>query len=520
MVCQAQVKTKSTTISRIIAKDSLRLGGVWRSTWPVGGGSVVDSTGVWSLYANTVSRTPAFGTKNNYPVNMYSNNKLLLQINTDSTVKVKSRIPANDSTEQVSSTAWIKKNIERFFVFDSTITATDLSDKITKLHVNTDNMATVQYVDNAINNIIAFDGWATNGNLGTDATQDFVGTKDAQPLVIKTNNQEVARFTGDGKFNFLIGAASSSITSTGNHNYIIGASNTITANSSYNFINGAGINIVGGSGGNFAAGTGHTVNATSSAVFGNSNTVALGYSFTAGAGNKNTAGISIAAGQGLYAKSYTGAVFGQYNDSTNAASESTTDPLNRLFQIGNGTANNSRSNAVTVLQNGNTGIGTTTPDSTLTVAGGLRFDLPTKGIGKILTSDANGSATWQAAPLLTSGTYTPVVNISANLDTVYISTCSYSRNGDKVEMTGEITVRPSIGSGAISKALISLPPTLISNFTATSQCGGTAAAAIATTTNLTAGFFANPVADQIEFYFPANYMGKITYNFHLSYQIL
>ena len=36
-----------------------------------------------------------------------------------------------------------------------------------------------------------------------------------------------------------------------------------------------------------------------------------------------------------------------------------------LFEIGNGTANNARSNAMTVLKNGNVGIGTSTPGTAL-----------------------------------------------------------------------------------------------------------------------------------------------------------
>jgi hypothetical protein len=60
-------------------------------------------------------------------------------------------------------------------------------------------------------------------------------------------------------------------------------------------------------------------------------------------------------------KSYGGFVTGLFNDSTNAANPINTNSLNRIFQIGNGTANNARSNAMTVLQNGNIGIGTVSP---------------------------------------------------------------------------------------------------------------------------------------------------------------
>jgi hypothetical protein len=49
-------------------------------------------------------------------------------------------------------------------------------------------------------------------------------------------------------------------------------------------------------------------------------------------------------------------VIGSYNDTSN---------INRLFEIGNGSSDNARANAFTVLQNGNTGIGTATPTAPL-----------------------------------------------------------------------------------------------------------------------------------------------------------
>lgn len=41
--------------------------------------------------------------------------------------------------------------------------------------------------------------WSLEGNAGTDPTKNFLGTTDAQPLVIKTDNTERLRFTEDGK---------------------------------------------------------------------------------------------------------------------------------------------------------------------------------------------------------------------------------------------------------------------------------------------------------------------------------
>jgi hypothetical protein len=59
------------------------------------------------------------------------------------------------------------------------------------------------------------------------------------------------------------------------------------------------------------------------------------------------------------AKSANSLVIGRYNDSSNT---------NRLFEIGNGTDDNLRTNAMTVLNNGNTGIGIASPIARLHVA--------------------------------------------------------------------------------------------------------------------------------------------------------
>ena len=69
---------------------------------------------------------------------------------------------------------------------------------------------------------------------------------------------------------------------------------------------------------------------------------------------------STSMGNATISKSAGSLAIGRYNDTTN---------INRLFEIGNGTANNSRSNAMTVLTNGNIGIGTIEPAKLLEVVG-------------------------------------------------------------------------------------------------------------------------------------------------------
>ncbi len=74
-----------------------------------------------------------------------------------------------------------------------------------------------------------------------------------------------------------------------------------------------------------------------------------------------------------------------------------TDPL---FEIGIGTDDSNRANAVTVLKNGNVGIGTTTPVAKLNLVGNIKIVDGTEGAGKVLMSNASGLASWQA---LTAG---------------------------------------------------------------------------------------------------------------------
>jgi hypothetical protein len=97
----------------------------------------------------------------------------------------------------------------------------------------------------------------------------------------------------------------------------------------------------------FAAGSNTQASGITSTAFGN-------FAFATG-------DISFAAGNSVFAKAKMATAFGTYNDNTdnpNASVEASTD---RIFQIGNGSGNLSRSNAVTILRNSNFGIGTINP---------------------------------------------------------------------------------------------------------------------------------------------------------------
>lgn len=98
-------------------------------------------------------------------------------------------------------------------------------------------------------------------------------------------------------------------------------------------------------------------------------------SITAGWGNQALGSSSLAIGSSLLAKAISSATFGQFNNDQDFFEPGGLSPLDRLFQIGNGSGGNSRSNALTVLRNGNVGIGNNSvnPTHTLDIGGRARI---------------------------------------------------------------------------------------------------------------------------------------------------
>jgi hypothetical protein len=89
-------------------------------------------------------------------------------------------------------------------------------------------------------------------------------------------------------------------------------------------------------------------------------TISNGQSTTSMGGNTRAYNdYSTTMGYYTVSRSNNSLVVGTFNDTTN---------FNRLFEVGNGSGDNTRSNAVTVLTNGNTGLGTSQPLARLQVA--------------------------------------------------------------------------------------------------------------------------------------------------------
>jgi len=122
---------------------------------------------------------------------------------------------------------------------------------------------------------------------------------------------------------------------------------------------------------------------------------ASGTSSTALGASRATGDGATAIGFGISAKADGGTTVGMYNNIDDNPVKGSPQATDRIFQVGNGTATASLSNAVTVLRNGNTGFGVLNPSAKLEVAGQVKITGGSPAEGRVLTSDANGLATWR-----------------------------------------------------------------------------------------------------------------------------
>ena len=164
----------------------------------------------------------------------------------------------------------------------------------------------------------------------------------------------------------------------------------------------------------FASGQNTTASGNQSTAVGNAGKATGNGSFAGGYWNL-TNGASVAAGQSSFAfgeganaykdhslafgkdakaNTENGIVLGSYNELTTAT--------NALFQLANGTSSSSKSNAITVLTDGNTGIGTSSPSQQLHVKGNTRLEgkiydnnNAAGANGQVLSTNSSGQVVWQ-----------------------------------------------------------------------------------------------------------------------------
>lgn len=307
--------------------------------------------------------------------------------------------------------------------------------------------------------------WSLTGNAGTTPGTEFLGTTDAQNLMLKTNGNQIALFGQTG--NVALGSADAGLSApvsvaSGSHSFAAGLATVasgdystalgIATTASAAGASAFGDSTVASGVQSTAFGQGTTASGIQSTSFGAStiasgNTSAAFGFFTTASGELSNAfgNNSIASGStsnafgyystasgdnstafGVYslARSYVETVFGTYNtDYTPVGGATVTNSADRLFVIGNGTGAGSESDAFTILKNGKTGIGynnfeTTVFDSLLQVNGSI-LSAPLAGCSNQLTTDVNGKIICASTPdwSLTgnSGT-TPGVNFLGTTD--------------------------------------------------------------------------------------------------------
>ncbi len=264
----------------------------------------------------------------------------------------------------------------------SGLTGTEI---IPLIQAGIDSRTTAQSIANLVSGST---GWSLSGNSGTTAGTNFIGTTDAKDLVFKVNNNEIARFkTSNYKVQFgyqptafgdysSIGGGYSNSTSGVSSTICNGEFNIISNLGQYATIGGGTSNTVRGYASVIGGGSANLVSSDYSSILGGDANVATGNTCTVVGGFDNAAHgkySTVGSGRSNYAKSYGGFVIGVYNDATASTGATFFDPLNRAFEIGIGTADNARANAMTVLFNGNVGVGTLTPTSRLHVSGQTRI---------------------------------------------------------------------------------------------------------------------------------------------------
>ncbi len=186
-------------------------------------------------------------------------------------------------------------------------------------------------------------------------------------------------------------AAGRENTSGGIYSFVAGFNSSASGTSSFAFGNSTEAS------GQYAFATGNNTEAagTSSTSFG-SNTQALANgSFAMGsgteanglnsfAGNQSTianAAASASIGFNTISNGYASLVIGQYNDTVVTRQTFFSASNTPLLIVGNGTAENSRRNALLINSNGKIGIGTNTPETTLDIDGDISLKSYTLNIG-------------------------------------------------------------------------------------------------------------------------------------------
>ncbi|MCF6131139.1 tail fiber domain-containing protein [Flavobacterium wongokense] len=251
-------------------------------------------------------------------------------------------------------------------------------------------------------------GWSLTGNSGIGST-NFIGTTNDADLIFKRFGTESGRITSLLTGNTFFGFQSGIAATGGNNTYIGGLAGNANTTGQENVMVGR---LAGGSGASgsdnvFVGNAAGLINTANQNTFvggfaGNGNMNGPNNTFVGYSSGDNTNG---SGGQNTFIGAFSGTVntAGVRNTLLGTNTNVTTNSLTNAGAIGADATVSTSNSLVLGSVNGvnsatatvNVGIGTTSPLDRLHVAGSIRMVDGTQGNGKVLTSNANGTGSWQ-----------------------------------------------------------------------------------------------------------------------------
>ena len=191
----------------------------------------------------------------------------------------------------------------------------------------------------------------------------------------------------------------------------------------------------------FAGGINNIAAGLQSTAFGTTNKALGDNSFVTGGSNKAGGLSSFAAGVATVANGASGMVVGRFNDSLQVASTVVT-PTTPLFLVGNGAGTNARANAMSVLNNGNVGIGVSgLPAYRLHVANSTSGDGGyTNGIFIQNTTTGEAGLSFRNSLLPSGRQWTMGLDQNPNLALSYGATFSPANTKVMVDTSGRVGI--------------------------------------------------------------------------------
>lgn len=258
-------------------------------------------------------------------------------------------------------------------------------------------------------------GWNLTGN--TTTATDYLGTNNYNSLVFKVNNSAFSKYHPNG--GITIGTSANA---NDNNSVAIGTSANASTNNQAT-----------------AVGPNTTASGFQSTALGylatasNNNSVAMGLSSNASGFQSIGIGVSsVSSTNNSLALGNSSNASGQQSTAIGTSASSSGQNATAIGYQASATQANSIILGNSTNNNNKIGIGTNTPDERLHIAGSVKIVDGTQGVGKILTSDANGRATW-ASPSSTKSyadIYLGGTNVQtlAHNGTVAFGTTSSSSN--------------------------------------------------------------------------------------------